>query len=437
MDWIEQALSSVFGGAKQESEGVVPAPKEKAPDEASRWFPDLGVGTRRPSLKMNSIYSQNAKTPATASTNSFDNVFKRLINAESRGKHLDASGGLTTSPVGAQGIAQVMPKTSKRPGFGVLPLQDDSEKESLRFGKDYLQAMVTNFNGDIEKAVAAYNAGPKSVQNAVSAAAESGKQWWQHLPKKKETLPYMEKILGQSYKDTPSTSLKERGEVMTPGHVGDEKLFNRELSYLLKRAEDNPEFQTLHGFLKSRGAVPKLEAEFSSGNRGSFNYKFDPQDVGTVKVGGTSGLEDSQYFRGNDSAIVQPRATLIHEMTHAADRQIGSLVGELVNKKSRTALEDQLIDAWDKTLKVKSKGGKSSFDSAKIAEALDAKWFEGNKDYRTTRTELPAQAMGAVSGATNMPGQKAKPHVDTTVATDFMVLLEMAQRVINQNRKDE
>ena len=199
MDWIEQALSSVFGGAKQQTEGEVAPTKEKAPDEASKWFPDLGVGTRRPSLKISDAYPQNAKTPAKAPTNSFDAVFNRLINAESRGKHLNASGGLTTSPVGAQGISQVMPKTSKRPGYGVTPIQDDSEKEYLRFGKDYLQAMVTNFNGDIEKAVAAYNAGPKSVQSAVAAADKSGGKWWQHLPKKKETLPYMSKILGKEY----------------------------------------------------------------------------------------------------------------------------------------------------------------------------------------------------------------------------------------------
>ena len=197
MDWIDKALESVFGGAKTEAKAEVAPTPQQAPDEASRWLPDLSVNSRRPGLRI--MQAPNAKTPATAPTSSFDAVFNKLVNAESRGKHLDASGGLTTSPVGAKGITQVMPKTSKRPGYGVKPMQDDTEAESLRFGKDYLSAMVNEFNGDMEKAVAAYNAGPVSVKNAVKASAESGKEWWNHLPKKSETLPYMTKILGKDY----------------------------------------------------------------------------------------------------------------------------------------------------------------------------------------------------------------------------------------------
>ena len=197
MDWIDKALESVFGGAKTEAKAEVAPTPQQAPDEASRWLPDLSVNARRPGLRI--MQAPNAKTPATAPTSSFDAVFNKLVNAESRGKHLDASGGLTASPVGAKGITQVMPKTSKRPGYGVKPMQDKSEQEYLRFGKDLLKAYEKEFDGDIEKAVAAYNAGPGSVKKAIKSAAESGKEWWNHLPKKSETLPYMTKILGKDY----------------------------------------------------------------------------------------------------------------------------------------------------------------------------------------------------------------------------------------------
>lgn len=128
----------------------------------------------------------------------FDNVFDRLIQAESRGRHRGKGGRLTESPVGAKGITQVMPKTAADPGYGVKPIQNDTEEEYIRFGRDYLGAMVKEFDGDMRKAVAAYNAGAGSVQKAVAQAARKGGDWTQYLPKKSETIPYMNKILGEA-----------------------------------------------------------------------------------------------------------------------------------------------------------------------------------------------------------------------------------------------
>lgn len=127
----------------------------------------------------------------------FDRVFANLIQAESAGKHTNKAGQLTTSPVGAKGITQVMPATGKDPGYGVKPLADDSQAEYERFGGDYLRAMLTNFNGDYAKAVAAYNAGAGSVRNAITKATKAGdpSDWMNHLPKKSETIPYVKKIL--------------------------------------------------------------------------------------------------------------------------------------------------------------------------------------------------------------------------------------------------
>lgn len=126
--------------------------------------------------------------PRAVPPSKFDTVFNNLIQAESGGNHS------AVSNKGAKGITQVMPKTGVDPGYGVKPLQNNSEAEYKRFGREYLQAMLTRFDGDYEKALAAYNAGVGHVQAAVE---RGGKNWKKHLPKPSETLPYIEKILGK------------------------------------------------------------------------------------------------------------------------------------------------------------------------------------------------------------------------------------------------
>lgn len=127
----------------------------------------------------------------------FDAVFNKLISAESAGVHSNSSGILTTSSKGAQGITQVMPKTGALPGYGVVPIQDKSEEEYRRFGRDYLKAMVKEFDGDYEKALAAYNAGVGSVKRAITKAEKEAGDWKDYLPKRSETIPYIKKILGK------------------------------------------------------------------------------------------------------------------------------------------------------------------------------------------------------------------------------------------------
>lgn len=133
---------------------------------------------------------------------SFEQVFKGLIHQESRGRHTDAKGNLTTSSAGAQGITQVMPKTGRQPGYGVRPLQNNSEAEYLRFGNDYFAAMVKQFKGNIPKALAAYNGGVGTVNIAVSKARAAGKPetWEAYLPK--ESRDYVRLIHGHVTKAT-------------------------------------------------------------------------------------------------------------------------------------------------------------------------------------------------------------------------------------------
>ena len=135
----------------------------------------------------------NTRAPEASPGQSIDSIFSRLIKAESGGVHAK-EGKLTESNKGARGITQLMPSTAANPGFGIKPVKDDSEGEYLRVGKEYLNALYGKYR-DWEKALAAYNAGMGNVEKAIGKAERYGGEWKDFLPKKSETLPYIEKIL--------------------------------------------------------------------------------------------------------------------------------------------------------------------------------------------------------------------------------------------------
>lgn len=65
------------------------------------------------------------------------------------------------SPAGARGLAQLMPGTAR--DLGVNPANPDANLEG---GARYLRMQLDAFGGNVEKALAAYNAGPLRVQKA-------------------------------------------------------------------------------------------------------------------------------------------------------------------------------------------------------------------------------------------------------------------------------
>ncbi|WP_407924977.1 lytic transglycosylase domain-containing protein [Croceibacterium salegens] len=84
------------------------------------------------------------------------------------------------SPVGARGLAQLMPGTAREMGVDA-----DDPLGNLEGGARYLRQQLDRFNGDLEKALAAYNAGPGRVEQAGG------------IPRIRETQTYVAAIMGR------------------------------------------------------------------------------------------------------------------------------------------------------------------------------------------------------------------------------------------------
>lgn len=106
-------------------------------------------------------------------------LLEALVGAES-GFNPDA-----VSPVGARGLAQLMPATAR--ALGVDPMDPE---QNVMGGARYLSQMIERF-GDPAKALAAYNAGPGAVQR------------YGGIPPYRETQSYVRRVLDryQALKD--------------------------------------------------------------------------------------------------------------------------------------------------------------------------------------------------------------------------------------------
>ncbi|MCR5175905.1 MAG: lytic transglycosylase domain-containing protein [Anaerovibrio sp.] len=104
------------------------------------------------------------------------NVDPRLVAAVAQTE----SGGRQSavSSAGAIGIMQLMPDTAA--SLGVDPY---NRQQNIEGGTKYIKQMLDTFNGDVKKAVAAYNAGPKAVKD------------YDGVPPYQETQNYVNKVL--------------------------------------------------------------------------------------------------------------------------------------------------------------------------------------------------------------------------------------------------
>jgi transglycosylase-like protein with SLT domain len=106
---------------------------------------------------------------------------------------------------GARGLMQLMPGTAKR--YGVSRVHDP--EENIRGGVRYLSELLTMFNSDLRRAIAAYNAGEGAVTR------------YGGVPPYEETYTYVKKTLtvyyGRPYGDAESYAPRANGPRLRGG----------------------------------------------------------------------------------------------------------------------------------------------------------------------------------------------------------------------------
>jgi hypothetical protein len=194
------------------------------------------------------------------------------------------------------------------------------------------------------------------------------------------------------------------------------------ITKILQKASENPEYQALANYLMSRRAMPQMQREYLGENTlGSF---VTPGLFGSGKIPDRGILKLNRFSEYQNPNDVVP--TVSHEMTHAAERQMIRQYYEIKAKPNKSELETQFIDNFQKII------GSSKPEIANWLKTIAPEYAKQGEGYRSTSTE--ALAFGLQNAAYDNTGSQrfAPEHIDPTIATSLMLLLDQAQRVQNQ-----
>lgn len=203
-----------------------------APDSGASSVVDGAVGSARLALATAPITSISkleispgfmAVKPhvrSAADANQLDMALLQAVIATKSG--FDAS---AVSRKGAVGLMQVMPATGQRYGLtndrsGTVAAKLTDPKTNVHTGARYLRDLIKLFPGQLELAVAAYNAGEGAVQKAGN-----------RIPNFKETQNYVRVVMqlyrrlsaSTPYQQAETNAARVRGEIHSaPVHAADQ-----------------------------------------------------------------------------------------------------------------------------------------------------------------------------------------------------------------------
>ncbi|MGM0844325.1 MAG: lytic transglycosylase domain-containing protein [Bacillota bacterium] len=144
---------------------------------------------------VNSLVSKSAASyinsaPSVSGTKATDSSIQQIINKAAQKYNIPTKlissvisqesnfNPDAVSHAGASGLMQLMPATAR--GLGVTDIFDP--EQNVFAGTKYLRQMMDKYNGNLEMALAAYNAGPGNVDK------------YDGIPPFKETMQYVQKV---------------------------------------------------------------------------------------------------------------------------------------------------------------------------------------------------------------------------------------------------
>ena len=162
---------------------------DESPRKAAAEKASAGKISANPELNRNSSDARPSGSAAEAHPLGAD-VLHQLVQ-ETAHKHnvdpalvsavISTESNWNTSAIsrrGAQGLMQLIPETAQH--FGVYNPFDPTQ--NVEAGVRYLSSLLERYNGDLPKALAAYNAGPRAVDR------------WRGVPDYRETRDYVRKV---------------------------------------------------------------------------------------------------------------------------------------------------------------------------------------------------------------------------------------------------
>lgn len=199
---------------------------------------------------------------------------------------------------------------------------------------------------------------------------------------------------------------------------------------LRRLSSDDPEYKALTEYLMNRNATPEVRFGYQpSGTRGDFETRSWLNNDKGIPANGRITLND--MFTSYNFSPEDAKKTLRHELTHAAD---GAMEYQAFNQ-ARTPEAVQFQQGYDKLNRNASSLSSGFFRPAfkyprtEMVEKIAPTFAKEHEQYRSSLGELPAFGMGnAPDPRPKYDSWKTPDHVDATQATEFQILLDLANR---------
>lgn len=153
---------------------------DKGEKDFGTWYKHMEMKTKRVGSKIAMFTPdiEEAITKAAKTSKLPANLIRAVVMQESGGNPA------SRSPAGARGLMQLMPGTARDLGLQLKDIYDVNK--NVAAGTTYLARLLERYNGDISKALAAYNWGMGNLSNYLKGSIKQ-------MPK--ETRDYIQKVL--------------------------------------------------------------------------------------------------------------------------------------------------------------------------------------------------------------------------------------------------